>query len=144
MAEMKPTPAPQMRRPGTMRPMPVEATSRIHPTAKITQPSMMVRRRPRKSATSPAMMAPKNVPAERMDVTNDCLDAGMTKALTAAASLGSGYGKPVYWRMKYLKGRSIHTTDPRGLVCLTSSLRRQTSILYHSRRRCRRMQQMRR
>ena len=75
----------------------------MHPITKITQPITIVKRRPRKSAISPAIMAPKKVPAERIDVTSDCVEAGITKALTAAASLGLGYGFPVYRRMKYLE-----------------------------------------
>ena len=89
-AEMKPTPKPAIKRPGTIKPMLVEAVSRMHPMVKMTQPMMMVSRRPIKSATSPAMMAPKKVPAERMDVTRDCFEDGMAKDLTAAASFGSG------------------------------------------------------
>lgn len=84
--------------------MPVDAVSRMQPMMKTMQPVMIVRRRPMKSAMSPATMAPKKVPADKIEVTSDCFEAGMAKRLTAAASLGSGYGKPVYWRMKYLDG----------------------------------------
>ena len=82
MAEMKPTPAPAIRRPTTMTGRVVEAVSRIQPTEKTAQPVMMVIRRPMKSATSPAMMAPKKVPAERMEVVKDWLDAGKWKLVT--------------------------------------------------------------
>ena len=71
-AEMKPTPKPAMRRPATITPRLVEAVSRIPPTVKIPQPIIITVRRPRKSARSPAMMAPKKVPAERIEVTRDC------------------------------------------------------------------------
>jgi hypothetical protein len=43
-----------------------------------------------KSATSPAIMAPKNVPAERIEVVKDWSLALMTKFFVAAVSLGSG------------------------------------------------------
>jgi hypothetical protein len=88
---MNPTPRPHIRRPGTIRAIPVEAVSNIHPIANTTQPVMIVMRRPIKSATSPAIIAPKKVPAERIEVTSDCFHGGITNALTAAASLGSGY-----------------------------------------------------
>eukprot|EP00914_Ancora_sagittata_P010829 GHVO01021123.1.p2 GENE.GHVO01021123.1~~GHVO01021123.1.p2 ORF type:complete len:116 (+),score=4.57 GHVO01021123.1:291-638(+) len=101
MAEMKPTPAPAIRRPATMTPRPVDATSRMHPTVKTPQPVMMVTRRPIMSATSPAMIAPKKVPQERMEVVKDWSRALTTNAVVAALSLGSGYGRPVYCRMKY-------------------------------------------
>lgn len=80
-AEIKPTPRPQMIRPAAMTPMLVDAVSRIHPTVKIAQPIMMVDRRPMKSARSPAMMAPKNVPADRIEVVRDCSQAGSLKTL---------------------------------------------------------------
>jgi len=38
---------------------------------KTPQPAMMVVRRPNQSARSPAMRAPKKVPAERMEVMSD-------------------------------------------------------------------------
>ena len=71
MAEMNPTPRPQMTRPAHMRPRPVEAVSRMQPTMKIKQPEMMVVRRPMKSAMSPAMRAPRKVPRDRMEVVRD-------------------------------------------------------------------------
>ena len=83
MAEMKPTPAPQMMRPTTMTAMPVDAVSRMQPTVKTTQPAMMVVRRPTKSATSPATIAPKKVPQLRIDVVSDCSQLGTTKTLEA-------------------------------------------------------------
>lgn len=45
--------------------------SQIQPTQKIAHPPMIVMRRPMKSAKSPPMIAPKKVPAERMEVTKD-------------------------------------------------------------------------
>jgi hypothetical protein len=68
---MNPTPRPAMKRPGAITPILVEAVSRIHPTVKIPHPTIIVRRRPIKSAMSPAAMAPKNVPADRIDVVKD-------------------------------------------------------------------------
>ena len=90
IADMKPTPAPAINRPSTMTAKPVEAVSRIHPTEKTKQPVMMVRRRPIKSATSPAMMAPKNVPAERIDVVKDWSRAVRWKAFLATSSPAAG------------------------------------------------------
>lgn len=43
------------------------------------QPAMMVRRRPIKSEISPAMMAPKKVPAERMEVMSESLHDSRAK-----------------------------------------------------------------
>ena len=130
IAEMKPTPRPQMSLPATMTPRPVEAVSRMQPIEKMKQPPMIVPLRPMKSAKSPAMIcriirtrshvcrvvvildgeltAPKNVPAERIEVTKDWSWAGRTKAFTAAALLGSGYGRPVYCWMK----KGIPSTPP--------------------------------
>ena len=71
MAEMKPTPRPAIKRPATMTPRPVEATSRIHPIVKIPQPVMIVVLRPIISARSPAIRAPKKVPQDKMEVVND-------------------------------------------------------------------------
>jgi hypothetical protein len=51
--------------------MSVEATWRITPTLKTPQPAIIVVRRPIKSAISPAIIAPKKVPAERIDVIRD-------------------------------------------------------------------------
>lgn len=79
MAETKPTPNPATRRPATSRPKEVEAVCRITPTMKTTQPLTMVVRRPNQSAKSPAMRAPKKVPAERIDVINDFFQDGRTK-----------------------------------------------------------------
>lgn len=47
---------------------------------KMRHPRMMVVRRPKKSAKSPAMSAPKKVPAERMEVINDFFHDGSVKA----------------------------------------------------------------
>ena len=71
MADMNPTPSPQMTRPAHIRPRPVEAVSRMQPTVKMKQPVMMVVRRPMKSAMSPAMRAPRKVPRDRMEVVKD-------------------------------------------------------------------------
>lgn len=71
MAEMKPTPIPQMSRPATMTAKPVEAVSRIQPIMKTPQPAIIVLRRPIQSAQSPAMMAPKKVPQDKIEVVND-------------------------------------------------------------------------
>lgn len=71
MAEINPTPRPQMTRPATITPNPVEATSRIHPTVKMKHPAMIVVRRPVKSAQSPAIKAPKKVPRDRIEVSRD-------------------------------------------------------------------------
>jgi hypothetical protein len=69
-------------------PRPVTAVSRIPPNAKTTQPEMLVHLRPILSAISPAIIAPKNVPAERMEVVSDCWEAGMTKFCLSAALVG--------------------------------------------------------
>ena len=71
MAEMNPTPAPQMIRPAHITPRPVEAVSRMQPMVKMKQPVMMVVRRPMKSARSPAIRAPKKVPQDRIEVVKD-------------------------------------------------------------------------
>lgn len=47
-------------------------------------PAMMVVRRPIQSAKSPAIRAPKKVPAERMDVIKDFFQAGKVKAFFSA------------------------------------------------------------
>ncbi len=148
MAEMNPTPAPAMRRPTTITAKVVEAVSRMQPTENVRHPEIMVQRRPMWSARSyllrhygvlglfihpceknvqkaqirniltPAMMAPKNVPQERIPVMRDCCHPGRTNAATAAVLLGSGYfvlldccfqnrmngeltSRPVYKWMKY-------------------------------------------
>ena len=71
MAEMNPTPMPHITRPAHIRPRPVEAVSRMQPMMKTPQPVMMVDRRPIKSAQSPAMMAPRKVPRDRIEVVKD-------------------------------------------------------------------------
>jgi hypothetical protein len=59
------------------------------------QPIMMVVRRPIKSAISPAAIAPKKVPQERMDVMSDFFQAGSVKAASSAfVALGPGIGRP--------------------------------------------------
>ena len=93
MAETKPTPKPAIKRPATRRPNPVEAVCRATPRRKTAQPEMMVKRRPIKSARSPAMMAPKKVPADRMEVMRESLDASRAKPADSASV--SGYAKPV-------------------------------------------------
>jgi hypothetical protein len=45
---------------------------------KMKHPAMMVVRRPNQSARSPAISAPKKVPAERIDVIRDFFHDGMT------------------------------------------------------------------
>ena len=84
IAEMNPTPKPAIKRPTTIKAMPVEAVWRMQPTEKTMQPEMIVHRRPMWSAKSPAMMAPKKVPQERILVRRDCWDEGRTNASTAA------------------------------------------------------------
>ena len=62
---------------------------------KIKHPAMMVVRRPNQSARSPAKMAPKNVPAERIDVMRDFFQSGRVKAFfCASVGLGGRYGRP--------------------------------------------------
>ena len=80
IAETKPTPIPAMTRPTTRRGTVVEATCRMTPMMKMIQPTMIVTRRPMKSATSPAIRAPKNVPADRIDTMRDCCEEGKWKA----------------------------------------------------------------
>ena len=72
MAKIKPTPAPQIKRPTTMTVGVVDAVSRIHPMVKIKQPPVLVHRRLMKSAISSAFMAPNKVPQERILLNNDC------------------------------------------------------------------------
>lgn len=87
---MKPTLRPAMKRPGAMTPILVEAVSRIQPTVKTPHPTMMVRRRPINSTMSPAAMAPKKVPAERIAVVRDWSWDVRWKAATAPVFLGFG------------------------------------------------------
>jgi hypothetical protein len=49
---------------------------------------------------SPAMMAPKKVPAERIDVMSDFSQAGRAKAAFSSALAGPGTGRPVCSEMK--------------------------------------------
>ncbi len=84
MAEMKPTPRPQMTRPATMTPRPVEAVSRMQPMVNMPHPIMIVVRRPVKSAQSPAIKAPKKVPRDRIEVSRDWLLAGSAKAVLSS------------------------------------------------------------
>ena len=71
------------------------------PTMKMKQPMMMVVLRPVKSATSPAMMAPKKVPADRMETIRDLREAGRVN-WSAVSSLSSSEGDRPVWRvMKY-------------------------------------------
>lgn len=51
----------------------------------MAHPQMIVVRRPMKSARSPAMRAPKKVPADRMDVIRDFFQAGREKAFFSAS-----------------------------------------------------------
>jgi hypothetical protein len=52
----------------------VDATWKATPIEKIPQPQIIVKRRPYQSAMSPAMRAPKNVPADRMETIRDLLE----------------------------------------------------------------------
>ena len=90
MAEMKPTPAPAIKRPTTMTSKLVAAVSRIHPTEKTEHPMIIVHRRPILSAISPEMMAPKKVPQERIPVRRDCCHPGRTKAARTSAEAPAG------------------------------------------------------
>src|ERR1700733_6105409 len=102
IAEMKPTPSPAMTRPTHMRAMPVEAVWQMQPMAKMKQPPMIVKRRPIKSAISPAMIAPKKVPADKIEVVRDfCQEARENAFFTASLASGPGFGMPVYRVMKY-------------------------------------------
>jgi len=75
--EINPIPNPAIRRPSTKRTTWfVEAIWRIQPMLKTTHPAIIVKRRPTKSATSPAMRAPKKVPQERIEVMSDLVDEG--------------------------------------------------------------------
>lgn len=85
MAEIKPTPAPAINLPTTIMASSVEAVSRIQPTENTMQPDIIVHRRPILSARSPAMMAPKKVPQERIPVRRDCCHPGRTKAAISSA-----------------------------------------------------------
>ena len=85
MADTNPTPKPAMRRPATMSPRVLDAVCSTTPRMKIPHPAMMVVRRPTKSARSPAMRAPKNVPAERMEVMRDFFHEGRVKSLVEVA-----------------------------------------------------------
>jgi hypothetical protein len=92
IAEIKPTPVPAMSLPTTITASVVLAVSRIQPTVNVRQPVMIVQRRPMRSATSPAIRAPKKVPQERIPVRRDCCHPGRTKrALVAAEALLAGY-----------------------------------------------------
>lgn len=94
----------------------VEAVSKMQPTVKMIQPPMIVLRRPIMSAISPAITAPKNVPAERIEVVSDWFEAEMTKCDLASASLGSGYGRWVYCLMKSAqKSIEAHSLEQEGL-----------------------------
>ena len=64
---------------------------------KTKQPRMIVVRRPKKSARSPAMIAPKKVPADKMETIKDFFHDGSTNAaLVAFDASGPGMGIPVY------------------------------------------------
>lgn len=54
-----------------MRPRLVDAVCRMHPIVKMMQPVIIVIRLPMKSAMSPEMIDPKNVPADRIDTIRD-------------------------------------------------------------------------
>lgn len=69
---------------------------------KTRQPKMMVARRPIQSAKSPAIRAPKKVPAERIEVISDFFQAGRVNAsFSACVAPEPGMGMPVYRLMKY-------------------------------------------
>jgi hypothetical protein len=100
MAEINPTPEPAMSLPTTITGKVVLAVSRIQPTVNVKHPVMIVQRRPMRSATSPAIRAPKNVPQDRIPVRRDCCHPGKTKRfLVAVSASAAGYGIWVYWRM---------------------------------------------
>jgi hypothetical protein len=67
-AETKPIPKSAVRRPGIRV---EEATCRMTPGEKMVHPAMIVARRPIQSAAEPAIRAPKNVPAERIETMGD-------------------------------------------------------------------------
>jgi hypothetical protein len=53
---------------------------------KMKHPQMMVVRRPNQSARSPAIKAPKNVPADRIETMSDFLEAGTTKSVSGVVA----------------------------------------------------------
>lgn len=90
MALTNPTPKPEINRPDTMRPRPSdEAVWRIHPTMNTIHPEMIVHLLPMLSARSPAMRAPKKVPAERTDVMRDFCHVGSVKSAAGVVALSS-------------------------------------------------------
>src|SRR3984957_210728 len=101
IAEMKPTPSPAMTRPTHNRAMREEAVSQMQPMVKMTQRPIIVKRPPVESAASPAMIAPKKVPADNIEVVRDfCQEARENAFFTASLAWGPGSGRPVYWVMK--------------------------------------------
>ena len=69
---------------------------------KTPHPAMMVTRRPMKSARSPAISAPKKVPADKIEVMRDFFQAGNVNAsVTSLGEPGGGGSKPSYRVMKY-------------------------------------------
>jgi hypothetical protein len=71
IAETKPTPKPAMRRPATSRPRPEDAVCKMQPMPYTIHPRITVVLLPNQSARSPARMAPKKVPAERIETIKD-------------------------------------------------------------------------
>jgi hypothetical protein len=101
MAETNPTPKPAIRRPATNKPKELLAVCKIHPIPYTIHPRITVVLRPNQSARSPAMMAPKNVPALRIETMRDLCGVGITNAATVAAEAsGPGIGIPVKREMK--------------------------------------------
>ena len=68
MADSNPTPNPAMNRPAARTPTEELAVWIMTPTIKMKQPMRMVNFRPMKSAQSPAIMAPKNVPEHKISI----------------------------------------------------------------------------
>jgi hypothetical protein len=92
IAEINPTPAPAMSLPTTITGSVVLAVSRIQPTVNVRQPLMIVYLRTIRSATSPAIRAPKKVPQERIPVRRDCCHPGRTKSpFTSSEASAAGY-----------------------------------------------------
>lgn len=90
IADSKPTPSPETNRPPTSVETEEDAVWIITPIMKITHPIKIVNFLPIKSAQSPAMRAPKNVPADMMEVIRDWSGELMWKS-----AAGVSYGRPV-------------------------------------------------
>jgi hypothetical protein len=59
--------------------MVLDAIWRATPMAKTPQPAMIVVRRPNQSERSPAIKAPKKVPADRIETISELLEEERTK-----------------------------------------------------------------